>query len=61
MYTDFDDVNAYVYHASRGVLYDVVIWCLGPYVDDGPDYGAPRLCLARATRWAARRWYRITD
>ena len=61
MHSNFDDVNAYVYHASCGVVCDVVIWCLGPYVDDAPRYGRLRIWLARVTRWLARRWYRIGD
>ncbi len=61
MYTDFENVNAYVYHSTRGALYDVVIWCLGPFVDDERPYGTLRCGLALATRWLMRRWYRIGD
>ncbi len=49
MYTRFEDLNAYVYHSAQGALLDGLIWCLGPYVDDGHDYGLLRICLARVT------------
>lgn len=61
MYTEFEDFNAYVYHSTRGLVFDAVIWCLGPYVDDTVDYGLCRVCLARLTRAWVRRWYRIQD
>jgi hypothetical protein len=53
--TDFEEMNAYVYHSVRGVMLDVVIWCLGPYVDATRAYGLPRIYLARATRVVVRR------
>ena len=43
MYSDFGDLNAYVYHSARGAIFDVLIWCLGPYVDDSRLYGFFRL------------------
>ena len=61
MRSDFSEVNEYVYHSSCGAVYDVVIWCLGPYVDAEPSYGRLRIWLAQVTRWLARRWYRIAD
>jgi hypothetical protein len=61
VYTDFEDLNAFVYHSARGVVLDGLIWCLGPYVDDARDYGTLRLWLARATRAVVRRWFRIAD
>jgi hypothetical protein len=57
VYPEFEELNAYAYHSVRGALLDVVIWCLGPYVDDTRDYGLLRIYLARATRSAVRRWY----
>ncbi len=53
---EFEELNAYVYHSAQGALLDVVIWCLGPYVDDTRGYGPARLYLARATRTIVRRW-----
>jgi hypothetical protein len=53
--SDFEEMNAYVYHSVRGVMLDVVIWCLGPYVDETRAYGLPRIYLARATRAVVRR------
>jgi hypothetical protein len=52
---DFRELNAYVYHSVHGALLDVVIWCLGPYVDDSREYGFARIWLARATRAIVRR------
>jgi len=54
--SQFAEINAYVYHSARGVLLDVVIWCLGPYVDDTRGYGLLRVVLARGTRAVLRRW-----
>ena len=54
--SQFAEINAYVYHSARGVVLDVVIWCLGPYVDDTREYGLLRVVLARGTRAALRRW-----
>ncbi len=53
--TEFEEFNAFVYHSGRGALLDVVIWCLGPYVDDTREYGRLRVRLARATRAVVRR------
>ena len=61
MRTEFDELNAYVYHVARGVVLDGVIWCLGPYVDDSRPYGRVRCAVARWTRTLVRRWYRIAD
>ena len=55
MHSDFEEINAFVYHSGRGAMLDVVIWCLGPYVDDTREYGPLRLWLARATRSVVRR------
>ena len=55
--SDFAELNAFVYHSVRGAALDVVIWCLGPYVDDTRAYGMFRMYLARMTRAVARRWY----
>ena len=54
--SQFAEINAYVYHSARGVVLDVVIWCLGPYVDDTRGYGLLRVVLARGTRAVLRRW-----
>jgi hypothetical protein len=54
--SQFSEINAYVYHSARGVVLDVVIWCLGPFVDDTLEYGLLRVVLARGTRAVLRRW-----
>jgi hypothetical protein len=59
MHSDFEELNAYVYHSARGVVYDLVIWCLAPYVYTTRPHGALRRGLAVATRSLVRRWYRI--
>lgn len=51
----FVELNLFVYHSLQGVVLDAVIWCLGPYVDDRPSYGAGRLWLAWLTRRCVRR------
>ena len=56
-HSEFAELNAYVYHSVQGAVLDVVIWCLGPYVDDTRDYGVLRMYLARVTRAIVRRWY----
>jgi len=61
LYTEFEDLNAYVYHSAHGILLDGLIWCLGPYVDDSREYGAFRIHLARSTRYLVRRCCRISD
>ena len=60
MNSDFEEINAYVYHSIHGALLDVVIWCLGPYVDETRQYGRARVCLARATRAVVRRCCAVT-
>ena len=55
MHSEFEELNAYAYHATRGALLDVVIWCLGPYVDDAREYGLFRIRLANVTRAVVRR------
>ena len=61
MLTNFQELNLYAYHAVRGVVLDLVIWCLGPVVDDSREYGLFRFYLAVATCKACRTWYRIPD
>jgi hypothetical protein len=57
--SEFEDLNAYVYHSARGAFFDALIWCLGPYVDDTRPYGFLRVLVARMTRSAVRRWLRL--
>ena len=61
MHSEFEDLNAYVYHTARGAVFDGLIWCLGPYVYESREYGWSRIYLARLTRSLVRRWFRITD
>jgi hypothetical protein len=55
MYSEWEELNAYVYHSLRAAAFDVVIWCLGPYVDDSRDYGFLRIQLAHLTCGVVRR------
>lgn len=56
MNSAFQELNLFVYHSIRGVLFDGIIWCLGPFVDDSRDYGRLRCYLALATRQVCRTW-----
>ncbi len=55
----FAEVNAYIYHSARGLFYDVVIWCLGPVVDDSRDYPRYRKWLASVTYRVCRAFIRV--
>ena len=59
MRSEFEELNEYAYHSLHEALLDVVIWCLGPYVDDSSEYGFVRICLARATRASVRGCCRV--
>ena len=61
MHDDFEDLNAYVYHSAKGLLFDALIWCLGPYVDESRAYGWPRMLLAGVTRGLVRSWLRLVS
>ena len=55
MFSNFEEINLYVYHSTRAAFFDAVIWCLGPVVDDSRPYGFARCCLAIVTRSLCRR------
>jgi hypothetical protein len=60
MHSDFEQFNLFAYHSLVNAFLDLVIWCLGPYVDDSREYGLPRKYLAVVTRrlcgiWLANR------
>ena len=56
MNSAFEELNLWVYHSAQGAFYDIIIWCLGPLVDESRDYGVLRCYLAAATRRACRIW-----
>lgn len=58
MQSSFEELNQFAYDSLRGALYDVVIWCLGPLVDDTREYGIFRLYLAAITCRACELWIR---
>lgn len=58
MRAESQEFNLFVYLFSLNLFLDLVIWCLGPYVDDTREYRLPRLYLAVATRGLCRRWLR---
>ena len=58
MYSTFEEVNLYVYNSIRGMFFDVVIWCLGPVVDETRPYGYLRHYLAVATVKVCQSWLR---
>lgn len=55
----FVELNLYVYHTMRGVFFDMVIWCLGPLVDESREYGFARWGLAYVTRRICRSVLRV--
>ena len=61
MYTRFEELNLHVYHCAQGLIYDGVIWCLGPLVDESRKYSLVRLYLAAATYKICRRLLRVED
>jgi hypothetical protein len=61
VYSDFEELNAYVYNSMQCIVLDVLIWCLGPFADDSRDYGWCRTGLAVVTRAAVRRCWRFDD
>jgi hypothetical protein len=61
MYSDFAEFNLFVYHSVVNAFLDLVIWCLGPYVDDSREYGFFRCYLAVATRRLCGVWLACRD
>jgi len=61
MYTLFEELNFFLYDTARCAVYDGVIWCLGPLVDDSREYGLLRLYLAAGTCSLCRRLLRISE
>jgi len=61
VYTQFEELNLHVYNSARGAVFDAVIWCLGPLVDDSREYGIARLYLAALTYRICRRLLRVED
>ena len=57
MYSDFEDLNLYVYNSAHEAVLDVLIWCLGPYVDRVGEFGYFRIYLAWTTRLILRSYY----
>ncbi len=57
MQSAFEELNLYAYHRAQGVVYDVLIWCLGPFVDESREYSRIRCLLANLTRRLCRRWF----
>ena len=56
MKSEFEELNQLAYESLRSGVLDLLIWCLGPYVDDRKSYGALRILLARFTRAVLRPW-----
>jgi len=56
----FEEFNVHLYWTLVNVFLDVVLWCLGPIVDDTRPYPYSRLCLAAVTNKACRYWLRKT-
>jgi hypothetical protein len=56
MRTQFEQLNVFAYYSIINVFLDMIIWCLGPFVDNSREYNVPRLYLAVATRKLCRAW-----
>lgn len=61
MFSDFYELNVCAYWALVNGVLDVILWCLGPYVDDSREYGLGRQVLALVTCKLVRAWLRIRD
>jgi hypothetical protein len=61
MYSDFAELNAYAYWVLVNGVLDVILWCLGPYVDDSREYGFFRSILAEVTCRLVRIWLLLRD
>ena len=48
-HTPFAEANLFLYHSIRSAVFDAIIWCLGPIVDEARVYGPMRRWLAAAT------------
>lgn len=56
MFSAFEEFNLFVYWALVNGVLDVILWCLGPYVDDSREYGWFRHLLAAVTSRVIRVW-----
>jgi len=56
MRSDFEEFNLLAYYALVNGVLDVVLWCLGPHVDDSREYGWFRHGLADVTGRLVRIW-----
>ena len=56
-----EELNLLAYNSLRGWVFDAIIWCLGPFVDDSREYGRIRCYLALATRSLCRAWFVRAD
>ena len=61
MYSDFVEFNVYAYWVLVNGVLDVILWCLGPYVDDSREYGFFRCVLAKATCRLVQIWLQLRD
>lgn len=61
MHSDFAELNLLIYHSLVNLFLDLVIWCLGPYVDDSREYSLPRRLLAVVTRKLCGLWLTLRE
>jgi hypothetical protein len=61
MYSDFEEFNLFAYWALVNGVLDVLLWCLGPYVDDSREYGWLRHALAAVTRRVILTWLLLRE
>jgi hypothetical protein len=61
MRSDFEELNLFAYYALVNGVLDILLWCLGPRVDDSREYGWLRHALAEVTSRVLRFWLRLRD
>lgn len=61
MYREFEEFNVFAYWALVNGALDILLWCLGPYVDESREYGRFRRGLAAFTSGLILIWLRRAD
>jgi hypothetical protein len=56
MRSDFEELNLFAYYALLNGVLDLLLWSLGPHVDESREYGWFRHALAAVTGRVIRIW-----
>ena len=51
------EANLLAYHRLRSAIFDIIIWCLGPLVDESRPFSVGRRWLARVTCMVCRPYF----